>query len=655
MTFRLLLLLFFANCLFATETFSQNDCECEDGQITLCYIPADNYCNINSGACGYTIDGSRMNDYLTPKLINSSNFGINGIVKCPIDLVPLSTDISVAYLEEQKCDIIFTGNFPLDTTDFSINSLVSAVPDATLSEIREWSEKCETNLVVIPQAEANLWGYWIDDFNVNPNFSVGNELGDFIFDGPFGKVESFNQGGSFQGVIVSGPSTGYTSLGVDNNGLPTLVIDNKTNDIILGDIGIFCGGNTGSVSSGPNINNDNDRLTANIFALVCQLAGTSTETIEVFVCHGEEYVRPLGGVVTADGTYVDSLLTENNCDSILTTVVTYLEESFSALYYDGCSGDTYELTVNGKVYNEENPVGEEILITDNGCDSLVTIAFEYKLNSESTYESEICFNDLIGVNIGNTIFNAQNPEGEAYLTSANGCDSIVYVFLDVLPENRNAEAYLICKGESIEIQGKTFDFPEEDVFILQAANGCDSIIDVKVDQYPEIPPIRLDNPLELQLNNDYRVNLNYGVDYSIEWSPQEILSCGDCFEFLIEPDYNYRALTYTITDKNGCTLSDSLYLAYQCPVYVPNAFAPSSENFENQSFSIYTPCLDLISEYEMKIFDRWGSMVFETIDPESSWDGKLNAKDLSKGVYVYVMKYISFNKEVVVTGDVTLF
>jgi len=222
-----------------------------------------------SQACGYAIDGRHMNDYLRQKLENSNNFGTNGIVSCPIDLVPLSKDINVNYLEEQNCDIIFTGNFTLDTINLQVNTEVTSIPEYTLQQIKNWSEKCETNLVITSQAEANLWGYSIQNRNENPNFSIGNELGDFIFDGPFGKVETFSQGGTYQGIITDGPASGYTSLAVDNNGLPTLVIDNATNDIILGDIGIFCGGGAGAISLGPNINNDNDRLTANVFALVC--------------------------------------------------------------------------------------------------------------------------------------------------------------------------------------------------------------------------------------------------------------------------------------------------------------------------------------------------------------------------------------------------
>lgn len=648
--------IFFFNFLFAKEAFSQADCECEDLQITLCYLPAGNYCNTdgNSLACGYAIDGRHMNNYLRQKLENANNFGVNGVVQCPIDLVPLSRDIDVNYLEQQECDIIFTGNFTLDTITLQVNTEVTSIPEYTLSQIKEWSEKCETNLVIISQTEATLWGYTIQDLNENPNFSVGNELGDFIFDGPFGKVESFNQGGTYQGVIVNEPLRGYTSLGVDNNGRPTLVIDNATNDIILGDIGIFCGGSTGSVSLGPNINNDNDRLTANIFALVCQLAGAATETVEVYLCPGEEYLSPLGSVITEEGTYVDSLKTANNCDSVLTTVILTAEEPVESLFYDGCSGDGFGINVGGNLYNENNPDGVEILQTIHGCDSTVNISFTYKEISESIYEDEICNNDFQGVSIGDNVFNANNPIGEAILVAANGCDSIVNVFLEVLPENKRSEEYKICRGESIQIYGKTFDRQEEETFTYPAANGCDSLVVVEVDFYPPIPPIAIKNPLEVKLNNDYYVNLAISEDYSIQWSPEQLVSCTDCFEFFIKPDLQFDKLLYTISNNYGCSESDTIFLDYDCPIYIPNAFYPTSESFENQSFFIQSPCLELISDFEMSIYDRWGNLVYVSEDPYARWDGKLKSEDASVGVYVYLMKYTSLNRDQIIAGDVSL-
>ena len=38
----------------------------------------------------------------------------------------------------------------------------------------------------------------------------------------------------------------------------------------------------------------------------------------------------------------------------------------------------------------------------------------------------------------------------------------------------------------------------------------------------------------------------------------------------------------------------------------------------------------------MKIYDRWGEMIFET-DNNTGWDGTKNGQLLNTGVYVYVI------------------
>lgn len=71
-----------------------------------------------------------------------------------------------------------------------------------------------------------------------------------------------------------------------------------------------------------------------------------------------------------------------------------------------------------------------------------------------------------------------------------------------------------------------------------------------------------------------------------------------------------------------------------CPFYdLPNAFTPNGDG-NNELFKPYPYCF--INRIEMKIFNRWGQVVFETTDPDINWDGNnLNGKELAEGVYFY--------------------
>jgi gliding motility-associated-like protein len=46
-----------------------------------------------------------------------------------------------------------------------------------------------------------------------------------------------------------------------------------------------------------------------------------------------------------------------------------------------------------------------------------------------------------------------------------------------------------------------------------------------------------------------------------------------------------------------------------------------------------------IEDQELRIYDRWGGQVFESIGIENGWDGKKAGKDWPGGVYVYRIIY----------------
>lgn len=74
-------------------------------------------------------------------------------------------------------------------------------------------------------------------------------------------------------------------------------------------------------------------------------------------------------------------------------------------------------------------------------------------------------------------------------------------------------------------------------------------------------------------------------------------------------------------------------------VYSPNAFRPGSEISENQIFMPVGAGVDP-ARFNLKIFNHWGDLVFETSDFNVPWDGTLkNGRDAPQGNYVWISKY----------------
>ena len=117
--------------------------------------------------------------------------------------------------------------------------------------------------------------------------------------------------------------------------------------------------------------------------------------------------------------------------------------------------------------------------------------------------------------------------------------------------------------------------------------------------------------------------------------------------------------TYYVEISSDCeTVSDTIifYDCESCPVYVPNIFSPNGDNI-NDEFMVFTDC-DL-TNFQLNIFNRWGSQVFASIDQNSSWNGIFNDKLAQAGVYAYTLSYNVFEngKELNVStaGSVTVF
>lgn len=233
--------------------------------LRVCYIPNS---RATFGDNGYTLDGDKMVNHATPKLLNSANFGPNGIVKRSIVTVPLTDKpITTNTLGAAGCGAIFVGGFPLSWDGSTLKG--SSITDAELAAIKTWSTQALTNLVVVTQTETTAWSYTNVNGNSNPNRPTAAGSATRIFNGPFGNVTSFGQGGGYQGSLAGGTST---VLAQDNTGRATIALDIPTGDIILGDVDILT--ELGGISSGGNISNNNDRLFANIWAYATDLTST---------------------------------------------------------------------------------------------------------------------------------------------------------------------------------------------------------------------------------------------------------------------------------------------------------------------------------------------------------------------------------------------
>jgi gliding motility-associated-like protein len=75
--------------------------------------------------------------------------------------------------------------------------------------------------------------------------------------------------------------------------------------------------------------------------------------------------------------------------------------------------------------------------------------------------------------------------------------------------------------------------------------------------------------------------------------------------------------------------------------FIPNAFTPGGKN------PVFIPYLlfDDPSTYSLRIFNRWGQMVFESETPQLGWNGRFQEQDSPAGVYIYHLVFRGLNKK----------
>ncbi|MFD2920956.1 gliding motility-associated C-terminal domain-containing protein [Terrimonas rubra] len=104
--------------------------------------------------------------------------------------------------------------------------------------------------------------------------------------------------------------------------------------------------------------------------------------------------------------------------------------------------------------------------------------------------------------------------------------------------------------------------------------------------------------------------------------------------------------TISILNNDNCVIDSvivelKLLEAPECDyVFIPNAFTPNNDNINDVlSLSIGTG----VSEFEFSVYNRWGEELFFTNNRDRKWDGKYKGAFQSSGVYIWTLRYKTYN------------
>lgn len=294
----------------------------------------------------------------------------------------------------------------------------------------------------------------------------------------------------------------------------------------------------------------------------------------------------------------------------------------------------------------------------NACtatlDVLITVT---EGNVLITEEQSTCANEPI------EIFGLMTAEAGNYFDTteiAGGCLEIHRISLMVF-DTTFEQVFIpaFCEGDSAVVDGQVFTEAGEFCFTFPSDAGCDSTVCYVVETLESLD-IQFPADMDLFLGESVDLNIMINGDttaYLFEWNPTTSLSCTDCSNPTATPTES-TDYTITITDNNGCIFTETIKITVnlKCEieeVQVPNVFTPNGDT-TNDVFEIVRPTGGNEMVETMRIYNRWGQVVFEGSGEEATWDGTVDGKLAPSDVYIFYVVVACPDGEREIRGDVTL-
>lgn len=140
----------------------------------------------------------------------------------------------------------------------------------------------------------------------------------------------------------------------------------------------------------------------------------------------------------------------------------------------------------------------------------------------------------------------------------------------------------------------------------------------------------------------------YGTNLNYQWTPATYLNSTTDSVPKTTPlgDITYRL---NLTGIGGCTVTDTVFVKLLLAPVIPNAFSPNGDGINDRWRIQY---LESYPGATVDVYDRYGGLVFSSIEYAVDWDGTRNGKALPIGTYYYVINPKNGRK--IITGSVTI-
>ncbi|MEO1052375.1 MAG: PKD domain-containing protein [Bacteroidota bacterium] len=307
--------------------------------------------------------------------------------------------------------------------------------------------------------------------------------------------------------------------------------------------------------------------------------------------------------------------------------------------------------------------GDEATFTADGADNIVT--FEW-------------MRDAIPLGQGEELKLTITADQTIQVTATDnfGCiNTDELVVTSVPPPDLNIDDAILCVGDSLLVNGVPSNIDDPEARYLWSLDGdlqsenstgeytvntggsyvmtyvlgeCEAEEDFLIDE-KDPPVVDIVDELFLCEDDNGILQLDAGPGTTYFWE-----NTGETTQII---EVAERGAYYVnVFNEFNCVTRDSILVRDICPpqVYVPNAFSPNNDGI-NEAFTIRT---DYVDDFILKIYNRWGELIYVSEDPAKAWDGFYNGQVVPIGVYPFLITYNGihpdFQKNNTLEGKVTV-
>jgi gliding motility-associated-like protein len=153
------------------------------------------------------------------------------------------------------------------------------------------------------------------------------------------------------------------------------------------------------------------------------------------------------------------------------------------------------------------------------------------------------------------------------------------------------------------------------------------------------------------------------VTYDFDYTPTQLYKYlileASCTSAVGDKPYNGNILVDHIVIKDPVVIEDpddpgsvpdnTIIASEVCKLAVPNVFTPNADEW-NEMFEVHYN--SNVARFNLSIYNRWGTLVFESSDITHAWDGRTeNGNEAGTGMYYWVINCLCIENNTILDDN----